>query len=65
MPADAYLTHTVRDLPSSFVFQPGGRLRGKVERAVQMGVVKVIAGPTLCHVIVDIQRPYYRAIQEN
>jgi len=64
MSADAYLSHTVHDLPASFVFQPGGSVRDRVARAVKMGVVKVIAGPTMCHVSIDIQRPYYRAVQE-
>lgn len=62
MSADAYLTHTVHDLPAAFVFQPDGKLRDKVAHAVTLGVARVIAGPTACHVEVDIRRPYYRAL---
>jgi len=59
---DAYLPVIVTDLPSQFAFQPDGALREKVRRAVDMGVVKVIAGPLACHIVIDIQRPYCRAI---
>lgn len=62
MKADAYLPVWVHDLPIAFAMQPGGALRDNVRRAVDMGVVRVIAGPTQCHVMVDIKRPYYRAL---
>ena len=57
-----YLKTRVEDLPASFVFQPDGMLRDKVRRAVDMGVAKVIAGPTQCDVVVDMKRPYTRAL---
>lgn len=60
--ADAYLPVIVKNLPAAFVFQPGGMLRDKVMRAVRMGVVRVIAGPTSAHLIIDIKRPYCRAL---
>jgi len=62
MTADAYLPVTVHDLPASFVFQPDGALRDKVRRSVAMGVTRVIAGPELVDVIVDVRRPYYRGV---
>ena len=49
-------------LPASFVFQPDGQLREKVARSRDMGVTRVIAGPERCHLIIDIKRPYYRAL---
>jgi hypothetical protein len=57
-----YLPVTVHDLPSQYAFQPDGKLRDKVRHAVDMKVVRVIAGPEKCHVIIDVQRPYHRAI---
>ena len=60
--ADAYLPVIVESLPAAFVFQPGGQLRDKVRRSVQMGVTRVIAGPEKAHLIINIKRPYYRAL---
>jgi hypothetical protein len=57
-----YLPVTVTDLPVSFVFQPDGAMREKVSRALSMKVVRVIAGAEKCNVVVDIKRPYFRAI---
>ena len=62
MTADAYLPVIVENLPASFVFQPDGQLRMSVSRARDMGCVKVIAGPEQCHLVIDIKRPYYRAL---
>lgn len=62
--ADAYLPVWVYDLPAEFCFQPDGRLLEAVARAVHMGVVRVIAGATAAHVMVDVKRPYFRAIPE-
>ena len=64
MKAEAYLPIVVENLPATFFFQPDGQLREKPARAVSMRVLKVIAGPTQCHAIIDIKRPYYRAIGE-
>lgn len=58
--ADAYLPHVVENVPAFFAFQPDGRLREKVSHAVALGVVRVIAGPEACHIVVDIRRPYSR-----
>ncbi len=60
--ADAYLPVWVYGLPASFVFQPDGRLRDAVARAVSIGVVRVIAGPTKVHIMVDVKRPYFRGL---
>ena len=60
--ADAYLQTWLHHIPASMVFQPGGRLRENVRHAVDQKVVRVIAGPTACHVRIDTQRPYFRAI---
>lgn len=57
-----YLPVTVTDLSASFVFQPDGAMREKVSRALSMKVVRVIAGAEKCHIVVDIKRPYFRAI---
>ena len=65
MSAAAYLPVLVSDLPATFVFQPDGALREKIRRAIDMGCVKVIAGPTACHAIIDVKRPYLRAIREG
>ena len=58
-----YLPVWVYDLPASFAFQPGGQLRENVRAAVASGAAKVIAGPVRCHVMIDVQRPYYRPVQ--
>ena len=60
--ADMYLPVTVHNLPIRFAFQPDGQLRERVRRAVDMGICRVIAGPEECHVVVDVKRPYFRAI---
>lgn len=62
MTATAYLPHVVENVPVSWVFQPGGMLRNNVRGWVEMGVVRVIAGPTKCHVWIDVQRPYHLPI---
>ena len=56
---DMLLPVVVHDLPAYFVFQPDGALRENVRRAVDQGVVRVVAGPEKCHVVVDVRRPYY------
>lgn len=69
MTADAYLPVIVERLPVRMVLRPDGMPRDKVRRAVDMGVVRVIAGPEECDVVIDVKRPYYRALcptpQEN
>ena len=60
MMADAYLPHTVYDVPVVWVIDSEGALFERVRHYVRQGVVRVIAGPEACHVIVDVQRPYYR-----
>lgn len=60
MMADAYLPHTVYDVPVAWVIDSEGALFERVRHYVRQGVVRVIAGPEACHVIVDVQRPYYR-----
>ena len=45
----------VCNLPAAWAFQPDGQLREKMRGA---GVLRVIAGPVGCHVLVNIQRPY-------
>jgi hypothetical protein len=63
MKADQYLSETVYNLPAQFVFQPGGQLREKVARAVSMSAAKVIAGPTECHLVLNIKWPYYKGVR--
>ena len=58
--ADAYLPHTVHDVPTAWVIGADGALLECVSHYVRQRVVRVIAGPEFCHVIVDVQRPYYR-----
>ena len=60
MMADAYLPHTVYDVPVVWVIDSEGALFERVRHYVRQGVVRVIAGPEACHVIVDVQRPYHR-----
>lgn len=55
----------VTDLPAAFVFQPDGRLRERIARAVSMKVVRVVAGAERCHVMVDVKRPYYRPVADE
>lgn len=62
MSADAYLPHWLHRVPCQHVFHPGGRLRENVYHAVKQKVVRVIAGPLECHVMIDVQRPYFRAV---
>ena len=57
--ADVYLPHTVRHLPIN-VAMVGGTLRPEVAHYVQQGVVRVIAGPEACDLIIDVRRPYTR-----
>ena len=56
----ALLPVWVYGLPAEFVFQPDGGLREPVRRCIDKRVVRVIAGPTACHVMVDVKRPYNR-----
>jgi hypothetical protein len=58
--ADAYLPHTVHDLPIPFAFEDSGRLRASFEHYQRQGVIRVIAGAEACHVVVDVRRPYSR-----
>ena len=58
--AHSYHPVWVENLPARFVFQPDGMVREKIRRALDMKVVRVIAGPEACHVMVDVQRPYFR-----
>ena len=60
--ADAYLSHTVRSVPIDWMFR-GHELRHDVRRLVDLGVVRVIAGAVLCHVTIQLQRPYFRPEQ--
>jgi hypothetical protein len=64
MTADMYLPVTVHHLPAHFIFQPDGALRDKFARAVDLRVARVIAGPMACHVVIDVKRPYYRALED-
>lgn len=65
MKPDMLLPVTVRNQPITFAVQPCGMLRDKVRRAVNMGVVRVIAGPEKCHIVVDVKRPYFRALPQS
>lgn len=58
MDADMYLPVVVRNIPCVFIFQPDGRLRMSARKLVSMGVLRVIAGPTACHLSINIRRPY-------
>lgn len=58
--ADAYLPHAVTFVPTSWVIADNGQIYPKVRHYVKQGVVRVVAGATECHVVVDIQRPYVR-----
>ena len=62
---DMLLPVLVEELPIRFVLQPDGTLREKVCHAVELGCVKVIAGPERCHVVVDVKRPYFRALPRH
>jgi hypothetical protein len=55
--ADFLLPVWVTDLPAEWAFQPDGQLREKMRGN---GVLKVVAGPTQVHVLVNVQRPYFR-----
>ena len=57
--ADAYLPVCIRHLPAAFAFD-GHALKAAVRTYVDQGIVRVIAGPEACHMIVDIRRPYWR-----
>lgn len=61
--ADAYLPVTVRDIPVDVVFDDTGAMRPNYAHAARLGVARIIAGPTLCDVVVDIRRPYYRPLR--
>ena len=57
--ADAYLPVFVHDVSVDQIMI-AGQLRHPVRAYVDQGVVRVIAGPTHCHLVIDIQRPYFR-----
>lgn len=57
MKPDTLLPVWVADLPAEFAFQPDGQLRNKMHGKA---VLKIIAGPTHCPVLIDVKRPYYR-----
>ena len=57
--ADAYLPVCIRHLSIGFAFD-GHALKLNVRSYVDQGIVRVIAGPEACHLIVDIRRPYWR-----
>ena len=58
--ADDYLPHTVSNVPASWVFDDRGAVRPNFRHYMSQGVVRVIAGPEECHVVIDIKRPYHR-----
>ena len=60
MKADAYLPVLVRHVPEIQVFDLQGQLLPSLKHYAQQGVVKVIAGPLACHLLIDIKRPYFR-----
>lgn len=48
----------VDELPADFVFE-GPRLQPAIEHHCRIGVIqRIIAGPTACHLLIDIRRPY-------
>lgn len=59
MTADAYLWHTVPNVPIDYVFF-GSFVRPNIRHYVTKDVVRIIAGPERCHVRINVQRPYYR-----
>ena len=61
--ADKYLPAVVRNVPAEWLFGRDGRLLPKVQRYRENEVVRVIAGPTLAHVVIDVKRPYDRPRQ--
>lgn len=60
MSADAYLPVVLERIPAECFFEDSGRPRPHVEHHLRSGVLRLIAGPTQCHAIVDIRRPYSR-----
>lgn len=57
--ADAYLPHVVENVPCDWVLGHDGRPFPRIANYIQQGVVRVIAGPHLCHVVIDVRRPYF------
>jgi hypothetical protein len=53
-----HLPIVVENLPIDFVLS-NGALRPKIAQCTKVGVVKVIAGPAECNVVIDARRPYY------
>ena len=60
MSADAYLPHTVRDVPVGWLIGQDGAVYPGVAQYVAQGVVRIIAGPERAHCIIHVKRPYYR-----
>ncbi len=58
--ADAYLPHVVERLPWHVAFGLDGKLLPRIRHYAEQGVVRVIAGATECHLIIDVKRPYWR-----
>lgn len=53
-----YLPITVYNMPVNQFIDDNGSLKPKVNELCNKGIVKIIAGPTKCHVVIDIKRPY-------
>lgn len=60
MKPDAYLKHTVYDVPVDWLIGHDGALHPRVSDYVRQGVVKVIAGPERAHCVIDVMRPYHK-----
>jgi hypothetical protein len=58
MPHTSFLPHAVTHLPWHFAFGLDGKLLPRIHHYVKEGVVRVIAGATECHLIIDVRRPY-------
>lgn len=54
-----YLPIVVENLPAEMIFC-GRAVRPEVQAYMDQGVIKVIAGPELVHLAIDIKRPYVR-----
>lgn len=57
---DMLLPMEVEHLPAHLVFQSDGLLRPAFQSALDQKVIRIIAGPEHCHIIIDIKRPYFR-----
>ena len=58
--ATSYLPHIVHNVPAQWVFGSNGKPLQKIQHYMDQRIVRIIAGPNHCHVVIDVRRPHRR-----